>query len=527
MNRAVVACLWTLLALGALASELRFSVRSEPRTFDPLLVDDSSSETIRYLTGGPLIRLDRSTQKPVAALAASWRVTEAGRRIDFELRPGVVFSDGTAFTADDVIYTMKRLLNPTTHSPLADSFPTGGKPVEMRGVGPHGVMIRFPNPIADLASLFDQVAIQSRTKPDAVLGPFVLSEHKPGISILLVRNSHFWKKDPIGKQLPYLDSVRVSIQPNREAEALALERGEIDFIQNIDPEIYDRLSKNPDRLEVFNDAGASLDSEQLWFNQVPSAPLSSTKKAWYADSHFRRAVSYALRREDLCKLVYRGHAVPAYGPVSPSNRYWFSAAGPPPSLDDALKELKAGGFKRSGDTLMDGSGTRVEFSIISNAGSKIHERTLALIQQDLTRLGIKVNLVMLDFSSLIERITRTFDYDACLMSLTNVGLDPNEQMNVWVSAAENHQWNPSQKSPANPWEAEIDKLMLAQSASPEMKDRKAAFDRVQQIVREQQPFIYLVHPNALTAVSRRLRGAAPAMLRPQVYWNVELLSLSN
>jgi peptide/nickel transport system substrate-binding protein len=463
----------------------------------------------------------------VAALASSWRISEGGRRIDFDLRPGIVFSDGTAFAPEDVIYTMKRLLDPNTHSPLADSFPTGGKPVEMRAVGLHGVMIRFPDPIADLAPLFDQVAIQSRTKPDAVLGPFVLGERKAGVSILLVRNTHYWKKDEQGKQLPYLDSVRVSIQPNREAEALSLERGEIEFIQNIDPEIYDRLSKNAGELLVFHDAGASLDSEQLWFNQVPSAPLAPAKKAWYTDAHFRRAVSYAIRREDICKLVYRGHAVPAFGPVSPSNRYWFSAAGMPASLDDALKELKAGGFHKSGDALLDRAGTRVEFSIISNAGSKLHERTLALIQQDLARVGIKVNLVMLDFASLIERITRTFDYDACLMSLTNVGLDPNEQMNVWMSAAENHQWNPSQKTPANPWEAEIDKLMQAQSASPERNDRKSAFDRVQQIVREQQPFIYLVHPNALTAVSRRLRGVTPAMFRPQVYWNVELLSLAN
>ena len=176
---------------------------------------------------------------------------------------------------------------------------------------------------------------------------------------------------------------------------------------------------------------------------------------------------------------------------------------------------------------MDRSGNKVEFSIISNAGSKIHERTLALIQQDLARLGIKVNLVMLDFSSLIERITKSFDYEACLMSLTNVGLDPNEQMNVWMSSAENHQWNPSQKSPASPWEAEIDKLMDSQSASPDPQNRKAAFDRVQSIIREQQPFIYLVHPNALTAISRQLHGVIPVILRPQVYWNIELLSLAN
>jgi peptide/nickel transport system substrate-binding protein len=148
-----------------------------------------------------------------------------------------------------------------------------------------------------------------------------------------------------------------------------------------------------------------------------------------------------------------------------------------------------------------------------------------MIQEDLRKIGIRVNVVTLDFPSLIERMTKTFDYEAILLGLTNVGLDPSEQMNVWLSSSENHQWNPQEKTPETAWEAEIDRLMRAQAASADANKRKRNFDRVQEIAVEQAPFIYLVNRNALSAVSASVHGAEPGILVPQTYWNAELLSV--
>jgi peptide/nickel transport system substrate-binding protein len=150
----------------------------------------------------------------------------------------------------------------------------------------------------------------------------------------------------------------------------------------------------------------------------------------------------------------------------------------------------------------------------------------ALIQQDLNQIGIKVGVVTLDFPSLIERMTRTFNYEACLLGLVNTDLDPNAQMNVWLSSGENHQWNPAQHSPATAWEAEIDQLMRAQASATAPAKRKQYFDRVQEIVWEQQPFIYLVHKNALAAVSRNVHGVEPVALSPQTFWQIERLSVT-
>ena len=118
--------LWLLLCLSLLFSsaalaqsggELRFCLHTEPKTFNPILVDDEASETIRYLTGGVLLRLNRRTQTLEPELAESWKVTQKGRRISFHLRAGVRFSDSTPFSADDVAFTMRSLMDPQLHSP--------------------------------------------------------------------------------------------------------------------------------------------------------------------------------------------------------------------------------------------------------------------------------------------------------------------------------------------------------------------------------------------------------------------------
>jgi peptide/nickel transport system substrate-binding protein len=135
-------------------------------------------------------------------------------------------------------------------------------------------------------------------------------------------------------------------------------------------------------------------------------------------------------------------------------------------------------------------------------------------------------VVTLDFPSLIERMTQTFDYEAIILGLTNVDLDPDGEMNVWLSSAENHQWNPQQKTPETAWEAEIDRLMRAQASSTDPKKRKEAFDRVQEIVVEQEPFIFLINKNSLSAVSTMVRGAVPVILSPQTFWNAERLTVA-
>ena len=518
----VLACAASLAAQSG--GELRFCLRAEPKTFNPLLVADESSETIRYLTGGVLVRVNRLTQKLEPELATSWNVSDAGRKISFKLREGISFSDGTPFSAEDVAFTIRALMDPNLHSPTGDSFRSGEGAAKVTVLSPSRVDVTFPTALADLDHLFDQVAILSSRSPRkeaAVLGPFYVEEYKAGSYVLLKRNPHYWKRDERGKQLPYLDSVRLDIQQNRDIELLRFTRGEIQLINALDAEYFERLSAA--RPGAVRDAGPAFDSEFVWFNQVAAAPIPDYRKAWFRSQNFRRAVSEAINREDISRVVYRRHARPAVGPVSPANQIWFNHALQPHPFDPngALRRLQSEGFSLRDGVLRDHDGHSVEFSVITNAGNKARERMATMIQQDLAQIGIRLNLVTLDFPSLIERITQSFNYEACLLGLVNDDLDPSAQMAVWLSSGSDHQWNPNQKSPATPWEAEIDRLMKAQASTTDVAKRKAYFDKVQQIVWEQEPFIYLINKNALSAVAPGLVNASPVALRPQTYWNID------
>jgi peptide/nickel transport system substrate-binding protein len=509
--------------------ELRFCVRADPKTLDPLLAEEEVSETIRYLTGGVLIRLNRQTQRLEPELAASWKVANNARQIDFELRRNVQFSDGAPFGPADVVATIQRMMNPGLQSGIADSFRSAGGEVTARANGANGVSVFFSTPVAGLELLFDQLAIlPARPAPpeSAVLGPFQFAEHKSGQYLLLKRNPNYWKTGAGGKRLPNLDSIRLDIQANREIELLRYRRGELHLVDKMEPEAFERLSKEAPGSA--RNAGPSLDAEFLWFNQSPEAAFPAYKKRWFQSSLFRRAMSAAINRDDLIRLAYRGYAHGASGPVSAANKFWFNAGLSSLRFDPqlALKLLQQDGFRLEGNSLRDRQGNAVEWSLITNAGSKPRAQIGTMVQEDLRKIGIRVNFLPMEFQSLIERITRTQQYEACLLGLTNVDIDPNSQMNVWMSSGTHHAWNPGESKPATAWETQIDQLMQLQHTSVDAAARKRAFDRIQEIVSEEQPIIYLVHPDVLVAVSPSVRDALPSPLPPHLYWNIENVSLA-
>jgi peptide/nickel transport system substrate-binding protein len=526
--RAALAALAAVLPVCAQAGgELRFGIRADPKTYDPLAATDEVSETIAYLTGGVLVRFNRQTQQLQPELASSWKVLEDGRRIDFVLRHNVSFSDGAPFGPADVAATLRRLMGADLQSAIADSFRSAGGDITARANGADGVSVFFSAPVAGLDLLFDQLPI-SPVRPaapeSAVLGPFVVAEHKSGQYVLLKRNPRYWKTGTDGKRLPYFDSLRLDIQANREIELFRYRSGELQLVDKVEPEAFERLSK--DAGSGARNVGPSLDTEFFWFNQNPEGPFPAHKKRWFQSRLFRLAASAAVNRDDIVRLVYRGYGHPAVGPVSPANKLWFNSKLKAPRHDPqlALKLLREDGFRLQGGTLRDRDGNAVEFSLITNAGNKTRAQIGTMLQQDFMKIGIRVNFLPMEFQSLIERITRTQQYEACLLGITNVEMDPNNQMNVWVSSGTLHAWNPRQAKPATPWEATIDQLMQAQHTAMDAQARTRACGRVQEIVSEEAPIVYLVHPDVLVAVSPSVRNAAPSPLPPHLVWDIEYLS---
>ena len=504
--------------------ELRFAMRSDPKTFDALVSSDQWSEMVVSLTNESLLKVNRRTRKMEPALAESWKVTDQGRRIVFELRKGVMFSDGSPFTASDVAFTLERLADPKINSPKGSALrPETGK-VRIEVLSPTRLSVTFPEIVASLEAEFAKIPIQSKKSQDkATLGPFQVSQYKAGSQLVLSRNPNYWKAEG-GRRLPYLDGMRIDIQQNPDIEAERFRRGELQLLESVDPALYDRLQK--EMPGIAQDSGPSNDIEFIWFNQAPNAPIPAHKLAWFRSKKFRRAVSSAIRRDDIVRLAFQGRATVAAGLASPTNKTWFKQGLAPHSFDieQARKLLRQEGFNWRGDKLVDAAGNLVEFSLVTSAGNKVRARIASLLQQDLAKLGIQLNIATFDMPSLIERIARTSNYEACLLGFVNMSEDPMGTMNVLLSAGPQHMWNPAQKTPATPWEQEIDKLMRAQASTVDQKKRRAAYERVQQILWEEAPVLFLAHRNTLTATSQNLRNVYPDSEYPRILWNAGLLA---
>ncbi|MFZ0633797.1 MAG: ABC transporter substrate-binding protein [Acidobacteriaceae bacterium] len=527
LSQIVPAAICTAQAALREPGELVWTIGYDPKTFDPAKVDDEESETVRDLTAGVLLRFNRLTQKVEPELAQTWSISPDGKTITVSIRPGLEFSDGSSLTARDVAWSLRRVLSPATAAPVAEEFvsPAG---VTVDTPNDRTVVIHLPKRVIAIGKVFDEIAIEPAGRPSegrVTSGPFVVADYRRSLYVRLRRNPHYFGKDRAGNALPYATGVRLDIVENMEQQVRLLLRGDYDLIDSIPPDYFELLRKRAPTM--VRDLGPSLNTEQMWFNQAPSSPLPGWEKAWFQNRAFRVAVSQAIHRSDLARIAYLGHATPAYSFISPANSLWYDRSLSAPHTDVAAAKagLVAAGFRLHGSVLTDAAGHPVKFSILTNSGNAAREKMATLIQQDLTALGMQVNVVTLDFPALIERLMHTQDYEACLLGLENVDPEPNAMMNIWLSSSPNHQWNPSEKTPATPWEAEIDRLMNQQAVSPKDAERKKEIDRVQQIVADQQPFIYLVYPNALVAFSPRLQGVQPAVLEPRLTWNVEQLRM--
>jgi peptide/nickel transport system substrate-binding protein len=514
-------------AAARLPGELAWTIGYDPKTFDPARVDDLESETVRYLTAGVLLRYNRLTQAVEPQLAERWNLSADGKTITFRLRAGLKFSDGSALTSRDAAWSIQRVLLPATAAPVADEFvaPAG---VRVDAPDPATVIVHLPQRVVGVGKVFDEIAIEPADRPSegrVTSGPFFVAEYQRSQYVRLRRNPYYSLRDATGAVLPRASDVRLDIVENPEQQIRLFQRGESDLIDRLPPDAFELLRQRAPG--TVRDLGPSLNTEQMWFNQAPASPLPAWEKAWFRNQAFRVAVSQAIHRDDIARVVYLGHATPAYSFISPANGLWYNRALTAPRSDVAAARagLLRAGFRLQGAQLQDASGHPVKFSILINAGNDERQKMAALIQQDLAAVGMQVNVVTLDFPALIERLMHTQDYEACLLGLENVDADPNEMMNVWLSSSPNHQWNPSEKTPATPWEAEIDRQMNLQATSPKDAVRKAAVDRVQQIVADEEPFIYLVYPNVLVAISPRMEGAVPAVIEPALWWNVEDLRL--
>ncbi len=542
---------------GISGGRLRIATFGDPKTFNPITENESSSQDIIRLLFSGLINLDVPTQKVQPGLAHAWEVAADQKTWIFKLRKGLLWSDGKPLTADDVIFTWEVIYHPKINNVTSDLFKIDGKNFEVTMVDELTVKVVTPEPYAPFIEYFGSVPILPRhtlegmvkkgefesaygiNTPPAELvscGPFVLKLFKPGEFTLLERNPKFYAVDKKGTRLPYLDSAIYVVMPDQNSMSLRFLKGEADIQEVVRPDEFDEFKKasttGSAKFDLV-DLGVGLERGFLWFNLNPNKdeksgkPLVAPEKlAWFSQTKFRQAISFALDRETISKSIFAGRATPNYTYISSANTKWYNPNTPQYPMDLAkskalLKEIGIEDRNNDGQ-LEDAAGKPIEVILNTNTGNPLRERTALLMVSDLKKLGIKVVYQPIEFNSLVAKINNTKDYDCILLGLGGGGLDPASSMNVLQSHGFTHQWNPRQKTPATPWEAKIDELMNEQIKTIDPVKRKQLFDEVQQILGEQMPMIYTVAPKVYSAYRSNLGNVRPTPLSSyRISWNAE------
>jgi peptide/nickel transport system substrate-binding protein len=543
-------------ATGRYGGRLVVGQRSEPKTLNPVTATDAVSREVFERLHADLIEINRSTQKTEPALAKSWKMSPDGRTFTLKLRKGIRFSDGHPFDADDVVFSFTVYLDEAVSSPQRDLLLIDGKPLTISKLDQYTVRFSLPRPYAAAERLFDSFAILPRhilekpyregkfvqawplnAPPTEVvgLGPFRAKQYSPGQRILLERNPYYWKADRDNHRLPYLDELVFLFVGSEDAQVMRFEAGETDLINRLSSENYSLLSKEQSRTgSQLTDLGPSLEYNFLVFNQNDLAGKKldgiARKQVWFQDQKFRQAVSAAFDRDSIVKLVYGTRGTALWGNVAPGNKMWInqSIPHPPRSLETARQLLKSAGFTwNASGQVLDRTGQPVEFSIATSSSNAQRMKMATLLQDDLSHLGMQVHVVPLDFRAMIDRVFQSFDYEAAIMGLGGGDADPNPEMNVWLSSGSTHLWRMNEAQPATAWEREIDQLMNEQMVTLDYRKRKKLYDRVQQIISEQMPFIFLATPNILAGAKAEIGNFQPALLDHYTLWNADQLYLRN
>jgi peptide/nickel transport system substrate-binding protein len=532
--------------------DLLVSVRSEPVTFNRLRSRHTTTDLVSILTQAKLVRINHATQDVEPFLAERWSRSADGLRYTLTLRPDVTFSDGHPFGADDVLFSFAAVYDERTGSDLADSLKVNGTKLQVAAPDQRTIVVTFPTPFGPGVRILDNLPIFPKHKLEAALsagtfasawglqtppseiaglGPFVMTEYVPGERLVFARNPHFFMKDADGGALPHLDRIIVEVNPDQSAQLLRLDAGQIDMTDaEIRPEDYAPLKRAADagRIQLL-DLGVAYDADSFWINLKPGAFANDPRAAWLQRDELRQAISAGVDRKVFADTVYLGAGVPVFGPITPANKTWYSAAVPHTAYDPArARSLLAsiGLTDRNGDGLLeDAHDQPARFTLLTQKGRTALERGSAVIRDELKKIGLTVDVVPLDANALISRFLSGTGYDAVYFTVATSDTDPAINPDFWFSSGTGRVWDFAQKTPATEWERQIDVLMTRQIASSDDAERKRLFDEVQQIFAAHLPTIQFVAPHLYAAASTRVTNLHPGLSRPQLLWAPESIAV--
>ena len=480
-----------LLAVAAVVSAqaptrggtLTFATGADPDSLDPQNTQSNPGEQINRMMFENLVRFNAKMQLE-PALAESWTSSKDGLTWTFKLRKGVKFHDGTAFDAKAVKYFFDRVLG--DEKPFKASLYT---PVVRSAevVDPATVRVVLKQPfaaflftIAHSAGGIVSPAAHQKWGKDLTLhpsgtGPFKFVEWVKGDHVTLDRNDAYWAG------APPLDRVVVKTVREDQARVLLLESGGADVIVNIPTEEIPRLRKDP----------------RFTIDSTPTARalyvVMNVAKKPFDDVRVRHALNYAVNRDALVKELFQNHAQTIAGIVSPLQNGYTALPG------------YAYDPKKAKELLAQAGQANLKVKLWSPKGRYVKDYELAqAVQQDLAAVGVEATLSTMEWGAYLTATKTAADQTDRELFL--LGWSPSTGEARWGIFPLLHS---SQQAPkgdnrgffaSKALDHSVDRATVATSD----QSRLAALREAQQIVIKEAPAIFLISPNMIVGMSKKV-----------------------
>ena len=459
--------------------------------------DASSHEAAGYVFNG-LVRYDKNL-KLEGELAESWEVSPDGKRITFHLRKGVKWHDGAPFTSDDVMFTYRRMIDPRTPTAYGEDFK---QVLRAAAPDPDTFVVEYARPFAPalaswgmhvlpkhLLEKYPDISKSPLNKKPVGTGPYRFVEWKTGEKVVFDASPDYFE----GK--PYISRVITRVIPDQATMFLELKSGGVD-IMTLTPPQYVRQTETADFKKSFNRYKYTA-SGYTYLGFRLSHPF-------FRDKRVRQAIAHAADKKALIDGVLLGLGQEATGPYKPGTWAYNPNVRKYPHDPARAKALLAEAGWKEKDGVLVKDGQPFEFTVLTNAGNDARAKTAAILQQNLAEVGIRIKIRTVEWAAFINEFIDKRKFDAVLLGW-NITPDP-DQFDIWHSS----KTGPKELNHVGFANPEVDRLLDEGRSTFDLEKRKKAYFRIQEILAEEQPYVFLYVPEALPVVHNRFRGIAPA-----------------